>query len=688
MKKLFFALIFMLSLTMAQAEEIYLAPVVVSATKYASNSLDIPVSVDVISKEIIEEQTFALTPAQSLARAPGISIANTFDTDIRIQSRGFGSKSPFASRGIKLYKDGIPVSTADGFGATSLIDLNTIGNIEVMKGPFSSMYGTTPGGVVQFFTDIPTEPNKVEGAYLFGSNGTKESNAQYSGTDGSMKYLVSYADFSTDGVRDYSKFDRNNTTGKVWFNPSDYTKVEVGFNNYHQWGQDYGNGNGGITAKQLTIDPHGVDSSVLNIGSWKDVNQTDGSLKIDHFVNDDNMVSLAAYGGIRNQEQLSPSSESEVLANTTTSLLKTDRVFYGSEVRWDHFGNLSGHEYKLSGGLSYAEMNDDVTQAKWMFKGVKFSNAGEVITKNVTQTARSFDRYAQGQIAVTNTVSLHGGIRRSTTDLIFKDNMTDTANGGDNGGNLSYEKTTPAIGIVWQPNKVTDVYASYGKGAELPSFVEAQSKVAVSTTRPNDTLNPSTSDNYEVGVKSFILPDTYVTAAAYLVKTKDEILIASSVPGFKIFSNQGNTTRKGVDLSVDTKLPLGFGFYGMYSYIDAAFDADGNKIPAIPSNNLFAELSWKYAPIGFKVSGEAVHSGKQYAEVDNSVSANGYTVYNLKASLKQNVNHFVFTEFASINNLTDETYVNSVRTAASYGRYYEVAPGKTWMLGLSAGYTF
>jgi iron complex outermembrane receptor protein len=669
-----------------QAETIQSPPLTVTATRYETNSFDVPASLDVVGAESLNNPKFTFTPAQDLSRVSGLNVSDPFNTDIKVSSRGFGAKSNVATRGVRIYQDGIPISFADGFSPTSIMDLNNIGRIEVLKGPFSSMYGSMSGGVVQFFTEVPKEKNKIESKFMIGSFGTQETNVKYSGIDGSMKYLVSHTDYSTDGYRDYTKLNRDQTTGKIWFNPSEYTNVLISFKNSNQTGQDWGNNNSGITADMLANSPRSANEAVLNIGSWKTNRQTDASIKIDHLITKDDMISASLYGGVRGQEQLNPTTSATTLAGTSTGLLLSDRNFYGTDLRYDHSGNIANHAYKISTGIAYAVQDELSTTGTWMTSGVQYD--GNTLTKSMNQVATAFDQYVQGQVAITKSVDVHAALRHNNTKMQFIDHLTASANGGDNGGQTEYSSTNPALGIVWKATEKTNVYASYGKGVENPSFTETLNATATSTSKPNLSLVPQKSDNYEIGIKTFALPSTYITAALYESKTKDEILLAQNVSGYKIYANSGDTTRKGAEFSVNSALPYNFGLYGTYSYIDAKFDSTGLKVPGVAEDNAFGELSWKYDPLKFKVSGEVVHAGKVYATADNTATANSYTIFNTKVGFTQNISKLTVQEFAAINNISDKTYSTGVNIDAPYSRYYQIGAPRNYMLGISAAYSF
>jgi iron complex outermembrane receptor protein len=147
---------------------------VVTATRVEQDSFDLPMAIDKIEQSAIQDSQLRMTLSESLARVPGVTAQNRHQMaqDPQISSRGFGARSAFGVRGIRIYVDGIPLSMPDGIGNPGSIDLDTIGSIEVMRGPFSAMYGNSSGGVIQMFTENAPKTPEVSGDLLAGSYGT------------------------------------------------------------------------------------------------------------------------------------------------------------------------------------------------------------------------------------------------------------------------------------------------------------------------------------------------------------------------------------------------------------------------------------------------------------------------------------------------------------------------------------
>lgn len=129
---------------------------IVSATPQTVSELDTPAAVSVVSGEDMRHATPRINLSESLGSVPGLQIQNrqNYAQDLQLSVRGFGARSTFGVRGIRMYVDGIPATMPDGQGQTSNIDLNSIESVDVLRGPFSALYGNASGGVININTLI------------------------------------------------------------------------------------------------------------------------------------------------------------------------------------------------------------------------------------------------------------------------------------------------------------------------------------------------------------------------------------------------------------------------------------------------------------------------------------------------------------------------------------------------------
>ncbi len=181
-----------------------------------------------------------MTLSESLIRVPGITAQNRNNQaqDPQISSRGFGSRSSFGVRGIRVYVDGIPLTMPDGQGQPGVVDLSAIKSIEVMRGPFSALYGNSSGGVIQMLSEDAPKSLEVGGTVMFGSDNTKRQVLKAAGTSENIEYLLDVSNFETDGYHDHGAGKKQAATAKFKINFDEDTKLTTLVNWFDQSAQD------------------------------------------------------------------------------------------------------------------------------------------------------------------------------------------------------------------------------------------------------------------------------------------------------------------------------------------------------------------------------------------------------------------------------------------------------------------
>ncbi|HEY6721409.1 MAG TPA: TonB-dependent receptor plug domain-containing protein, partial [Burkholderiales bacterium] len=313
----------------------------VTATRSERNSFDLPVSIDRIDAEAIREGKPMINLSESLSRVPGLVVQNrqNYSQDLQISSRGFGARAQFGVRGIRLYADGIPATSPDGQGQTSNFDLDSAERIEVMRGPFSTLYGNASGGVIQVFTeDGPPEPTlTVSGAV--GGYGTSRAGLKYGGQSGALNYIGDASHFETSGYRDHSAAEKDLGNAKLKFALSDDTRVALILNSVRQPAQDPA----GLNRAQYLQNPRQVDPSVTTFDTRKDVVQNQLGATVDHRLSSSDSLRFAAYSGSRQVEQfLAIPTAAQAPITSSGAVVNLDRFYYGLDLRWSHATNLAG----------------------------------------------------------------------------------------------------------------------------------------------------------------------------------------------------------------------------------------------------------------------------------------------------------------------------------------------------------
>lgn len=666
---------------------IILAPVVVTATRQATDSFDLPVAIDLVEQDKIQDGQAKMTLSESLIRVPGITAQSRTQMaqDPQISTRGFGARSAFGVRGVRVYVDGIPLTMPDGQGQPGIVDLGVVKGIEVMRGPFSALYGNSSGGVIQMLTeDAPRSP-ELSGGLLLGSYNTHQETLRAAGTEDGMEYLLNYSQYSSDGYRDRSANEKKQGTAKFRFNLNEDTQLTTLVNWFEQDAQDPL----GLTRAQAFSQPKSVVDAAINARTQVSRSHTQVGFKLDHQVNEHNAVVITNYLGTRENEQLLPRNALGTLGRTS----QISREFWGMDARWDNRGMLLGQPYTFSLGTTYGRMEDDRTDTNT----ASGSNVG-ILNRDEKNIARNFDQYAQAKWSVRDDVDLHLGVRRTKISLDIDDQLINNGS-GDNSGGVSYRKTTPVIGAVWKLNPAFSLYANYGTGFETPTFIEVAFANPANTSTPNLRLKPSESRNFEVGAKAFLSDNTRANLSLFKITTDDEIVLDNNVNGIATYANANKTSRNGAELSIESQLPHNVTLYGAYTLLNAKFDSDfttasgntitaGNVIPGTYHTQIYAEAAWKHVASGFRTAIEARHNSKAYVNDTNTDSAPSYTIFNLRAGFEQKLQNWRFSQYLRVENIFDKNYIGSVRVNDGNARFFEPAAGTNWLLGLNATYRF
>ncbi len=692
--------------TMAEetsTDKIVTAPVVVTATRIEQNSFDLPVAIDVVEKKDIQDGQLQMTLSESLIRVPGITAQNRNNQsqDPQISTRGFGARSSFGVRGVRVYVDGIPLSMPDGQGQPGIVDLSAIKSIEVMRGPFSALYGNSSGGIIQMLTaDAPKTP-EVGATVMFGSENTKRQIMNAAGNADGVDYLLNISNFETDGYRQHNSADKQQATAKFKINLSEDTKLTALVNWFDQKAEDPSGLKRVASAGEPSAfdNPKGVTLGSITSNTRVYRNHTQVGFNLEHTFNPNNSLNVMSYVGTRDNEQYLALGST---GSGRASIISRD--FWGTDIRWNNRGELFRRPYSLSAGITYGKMNDDRRDIATT-NGIKLSASDLTnVNRDEGNISTNFDQYLQAQWSALDNVDLHAGIRHTKIRLKVEDSLVGTVTSNpstfkyrDGSGNVEHKKTTPVIGAVWKVTPALNLYANYGKGFETPTFIEVAYDDPTNGTGPNLGIKPSTSDNYEIGLKSFIFDNTRVNLSFFKTDTDKEIVAISGNP-YAVYKNAGKTKRKGVEASLETQFDNNIGLYAAYTLLDAKFDdaftgnnglvRSGNYIPGTYHTQIYGEISWKAPSVGFFTALEGRHNSKVYVDDRNTDTAPSYTIFNLRAGFEQKLANWNFKEYLRIENMFDKEYIGSVRVNDTNNRFFEPSQGRNYLIGLSAVYKF
>lgn len=666
-----------------------LSPTVVTATKTEAKSFDLPVSIDVVGKDILQDGKVGASISEVSQRIPGVVInnRNNYAQELAVSSRGFGARSAFGVKGVRLYIDGIPLNTPDGQGQSGSITLDSVQQLEFLRGPFSALYGNSSGGVVQAITRDGVKDPTLTFGFSAGSYNTLREFSTFEGQVGDLNYIISGSEITSTGYREHSKYQKDNLNSKFTYKVNEDTKATfiINYNN-----QPYTEDPQSLAPSEFLKNPKQTPSTSISAQTRVYKQQTYTGFILDHQISEKQSVKLTSYYGIRDNAQFLTTSESEY-----------GRNFGGFDFRWSKASEFLNRPLNFTLGTNYDEMEDK----RKRFNVSKGNKSG--MTRDEFQTAYNFDQYGQISFEPTDQLLLIAGVRHSRVAMNVKDHfLTD----GDSSGIVAYTNTSPVLGATFKVTPKFNLYANYGRGFETPTFAEMtysdvlNSKGGGAGVGPNLSMTPSRTKNYEIGAKAFVTDNTRINLALFKVDAKNEIIAFAYDSGAKTtqYASTANTERKGIEISLDSRLPYNFNLYGAYTIMDAEFRnrfsenntgspitvTPGMNIPATYKNTGYAELSWKYPAYGFSTATEVVYFSDTYAYDNNNVAfrPGAYTIANVRASLDQKYSNWSVKEFVRLDNIFDRSYVSNVKVNTTTP--FEPGLPFNYTVGLSASYKF
>ena len=668
-------------------------PVVVSATRAIERSFDLPVSVDRIDATTLQQDQPMVNLSETLLRVPGLTALNrqNYAQDLQISSRGFGARSTFGVRGIRLYQDDIPATMPDGQGQTGSVSLVSAQRIEVLRGPFSTLYGNASGGVIAVFTEDGTaEPQATinAGAGSFGSRtASVKLTGRFHAGPSEPGYVMAASRFETEGFRDHSAARRDLVNLKLALDPGPDTHVAVtGSTQYQPETEDPL----GLTRAQWQSNPRGVDPSALLFDTRKTIRQEQGGVAVEHRVTPALSIKAVGYGGARRVRQyLALTGAGATSSGGVTDL---DRGYGGLGARAIWRARLAGKPFGITAGVDL-DRQDEHRQGFVNDNG----RMGE-LRRDEDDRVDSVSSYAQAEWSPFAALDLRAGARSTQVRFRSIDRYITAANPDDSGAR-SFRNTSPVLGAVYHATDRMNLYASYGRGFETPTLIELAYRN--NATGLNFALEPAASRAAEVGLKALIGERHRLDLALFATRTTNEIVIDAATGGRTTYKNASRTARRGVELKWEGRIAESLTAHVAYTLLRAVFsDAfttgapplvvpAGARLPGVPARGTYAELVWTPSrPAGFSAALEVQHQGAIFVNERNSDAAPAVTLLHARIGFEQRIAGLSLREFVRVNNLTDRNYVGSVIVGDSNGRYFEPAPGRNWFAGITARAVF
>lgn len=670
---------------------------VVTAAPTTVSELDTPAAVSVVNGDEMRQAAPRVNLSESLGAVPGLQVQNrqNYAQDLQLSIRGFGSRSTYGVRGLRIYVDGIPATMPDGQGQTSNIDIGSVDTIEVLRGPFSALYGNSSGGVINVTSQTGTQPPTVEASSYYGSFGTWHYGMKATGAvgDGShagdVDYTVSTNRFTTHGYRDHSGARKNLANARLGVRINDVSKLTLLLNSVDIKANDAG----GLTADEWRDNPRQSPRGD-QYNTRKDTRQTQAGLRYERQLSDQDDLSVMMYAGERETTQYQSIPRAPQLKPSHAGgVIDLTRHYQGIDTRLTHRGELLV-PVTLTAGLDYENMSERRKGYEnfVMVNGAPQYGEQGALRRNERNLMWNVDPYLQTQWQLTDKLSLDAGVRYSSVWFDSNDYYITPGN-GDDSGDASYHKWLPAGSLKYALTDAWNVYLSAGRGFETPTINELSYR-ADNQSGLNFGLKPSTNDTVEIGSKTRI-GNGLLTAALFQTDTDNEIVVDSSSGGRTSYKNAGKTRRQGMELGLDQQFGESWRLKAAWTWLDATYrtnvcgdaSCNGNRIPGIARNMGYA--SFGYQPEqGWYAGSDIRYMSDIMANDENTAKAPSWTVVGLTTGYKWSYGRMDMDLFGRVDNLFDREYVGSVIVNESNGRYYEPAPGRNYGIGLNLAWRF
>ena len=606
----------------------------------------------------------SLTPqiniSEFLESVPGLFILNNnnYAQDARISIRGFGSRANFGVRGIKIYVDGIPETSADGQSQTDNINLEIIEKVEVFRGNNSSLFGSSSGGAISITTFEDFKKDFINVGYSLGSFNTSKKQATIGLVNKNEKMIFFISNTKSSGYRSHSGYENFNMNFKYIkpLNANNKLQLIANFLN-----SPSANDPGGLNLDEV--------KNNRSEGRSRNI-QYDAGEKVKQYKVGLNFTSIIRKLQLSNSVYYNQRLFDGKLPFGSGGIIDLNRAFWGYKLNVNIQGYLN---YDL--GFSYNNQKDD---RKRFFndEGIK---TDQVMGQNENYKNTSLYFFGSKSLGKLN---FSGGARFENNvislDSYFKPSDKKTRR---------INSFNPSVNFLYEFDKI-DVFANFSSGYETPTLNELSA--TSNQTGFNDDLKNIKSNTFEIGFAN-LKKDNIINYSIRLfnISTINEITPYQLNDGLVLYSNAGKTTKKGAEVEFNGKISdqLNFEYaasIGNYKFESFKFienDFSNNLMPGIPKSQHNIKIKYKNES-NFNLVVGLKRVGKMFSDNSNKTEIDGYSSINVKMSKNLNLFKTSITPFISIDNLFNKEYFDNIRINAFGSRFYEPAPGINFIGGL------
>ena len=669
-----------------------LPPTTVTVTRSELPLTKVPQSVHTLDRAQISgaKPTWGLDEA--LLAVPGVYVANryNFSQDQRISIRGFGARSAFAVRGIKILVDGIPQTLPDGQGQLTNLELGEVDRIEVLRGSMSALYGNASGGVISIWTKPQTVLSADEEvrfvAGRFDERSDRTWNKWQSTTGfriGAATAQVTVSRLDYEGERDHSAADSRVLNARVQVPlAGDWSLslvADAGDN-------PRADNPGSLTAAELTADRDTVPVLNRNRNAGKAVTQLQTGATARHTMVNGGEATITVFGLSR-----------DLTNPITTTYIKLDRVDYGARASITYPLALGSWTQRLTAGVDFQRQRDDRQNFNYLNTPGDSAKPDTVRSLDQLEHVTEIGPFVQSVVELSPQTTVTAGMRYDWVKFGVQDHLiTVTPTNPDDSGERLMRALSGSLGIAVNPANRVTVYGNVGTSFETPTTTELANSPSGSGGF-NTGLEPQHAWNYEVGARGTVARGLAYTVAGFQADVKGELIpYEIAAPRF-YYRNAGSARHQGIELSGELSVARGVSAnvawtYSDYRYRDYTFTdtvphtLDGRELPGIPRHWVNATVRAQPAfPRGAWAEVQQSYSSGYLVSDLSSVRTSAWWATNVRVGWDGTAGRVRLAPFLGINNAFNHRYVSSVVINAARDRFYEPAPGRNMYLGLSVG---
>lgn len=629
---------------------------------------------------------------EALSGVPGVLARDrqNFAQDTQLSIRGFGARSTFGVRGVRVLIDGVPATMPDGQGQLSHASLLGAERIDVLRGPFSSLYGNSSGGVVQVWTAPGAEGDPWRVRMNAGADNTVSVGAQLRGKEGPIDYNVAANHFATDGWRDHSRARRESLNARFGMALAG-GRVDLLLNHLDSpEAQDPL----GLTRAQAAANPRQATAVATQYNTRKSTRQSQAGLRWSRSAGSHDLQ-VMGYAGQRTVTQflaIPPGPQASPLH--AGGVIDLDSDYGGVDARWNWNGMLAGRELDVVLGANADRQQQHRTGYENTLGGV--SGVRGALRRDQRDTVQNVDQFVQAWWHWSERWSVLAGARHSTVQFRSQDRYI-TARNPDDSGRRRYQATTPVLGVSVAVTPTWRLHASAGRGFETPTFNEMGYRADGQAGLALD-LSAARSRNFEVGSKWRRADGSRLDVTLFRADTDDELAVASNTGGRSTYRTIGRTRRQGAEVSwqqpVAETVQLQLAWTWLQAEVRSAYlacagsgcsvpdapVAAGTRLPGVPQQQASVRLQWQ--PGAWTWAAEAAASSDMGVNDLGTERAPGYALLNLEAGHRWTLRRGELRAFGRVDNVLDQRYIGSVIVNDGNGRFFEPGPDRRVSMGL------